>query len=350
MNVSVIIPTYNREHLVSDAIRSVMSQTYQDFEIIVVDDGSTDKTEESVRKCSGNITFIKQNHLGPNAARNRALREAKGKYIALLDDDDLWLDFKLELQVLLLDMFSDAAYVFSDFYILKESGEMVQSGLSTWHRRQRPLDDIYENRSSKSALNLSGNWPKRDFNIYSGNLYQALLLQPYVLPSSALIKRECITPEMRFVDEDFHCGDWEFFSRLSQKYRCAYIDCETTVNRSHNDTVRLTRKSAKVQTACRVDLIQRVWRADEEFYQANKKTVDSVEAEQLLKLAKLQVLDSEVLEAGETLKRRSSLDVKSEYLKSMFLGFLIKVPGASYLLLLVLNARKRFVSLLAGSI
>lgn len=349
MNVSVIIPTYNRAHLVTDAIRSVLAQSYQDLEIIVVDDGSTDGTETSVREFGEKILFIKQKHQGPNAARNRALRLAKGKYIALLDDDDWWLDFKLELQVALMDLFPDVAYIFSDFYISKESGEVVRSGLSTWSVSHQAPDDIYERKIKTSDLDVSEQLKERDIEIYTGNLYYALLHQPFVLPSSALIRRECIASDIRFAEEDFHCGDWDFFARLSRKYKCAYVNLETTVNRSHSDAVRLTRKSAKTQTACRIDLIQRVWKADKVFYQANKNTVDAAEAEQLLTMAKYQVLDSEVREAGETLKKSASLGVKYGCFKRLILNVLIRVPGAVHLLMMILNTKKRVASLRAGS-
>jgi len=92
--VSVIIPTYNRAYLVGRAIRSVLNQTYQDFEIIVVDDGSTDNTEEVVKS-------FNDPRRGGSAARNTGIRAARGEYIAFLDSDDEWLPEKLEKQVLI---------------------------------------------------------------------------------------------------------------------------------------------------------------------------------------------------------------------------------------------------------
>lgn len=99
--VSVIIPTYNRAHLVGRAIQSGLNQTYQDFEIIVVDDGSTDNTEEVVKSFNDpRIRYIMhEKNRGGSAARNTGVRAARGKYIAFLDSDDEWLPHKLWKQV-----------------------------------------------------------------------------------------------------------------------------------------------------------------------------------------------------------------------------------------------------------
>ncbi len=121
MKVSVIIPTYNREELLCETINSVLAQTFTDFEIIVIDDGSTDNTEQRVSQFGDRIRYLKQENRGVNAARNRAMSLSKGEYIALLDDDDLWKPNKLALQVDILDRFQDLAYVYSNFSIYKSS-------------------------------------------------------------------------------------------------------------------------------------------------------------------------------------------------------------------------------------
>lgn len=101
--VSVIIPTYNRAHLLPRAIKSVLNQTFQDFEVIVVDDGSMDNTEEVVKKFQKQdkrVRYIKhEGNKGGSAARNSGIKNAKGKYIAFLDSDDEWLPTKLEKQI-----------------------------------------------------------------------------------------------------------------------------------------------------------------------------------------------------------------------------------------------------------
>lgn len=96
--ISVIIPVYNGEKYLAEAIENVKKQDYQPLEIIVIDDGSTDKTAEIAAKFKDSIRYIYQENSGPSAARNRGIRTAKGDVIAFLDVDDLWSDDKLKLQ------------------------------------------------------------------------------------------------------------------------------------------------------------------------------------------------------------------------------------------------------------
>ena len=102
--VSVVIPTYNRCQFLPQAVDSVLSQTLRDLEIIVVDDGSTDGTAETVRERYGtSIRYIRQENQGRSKARNVGMEMATGKYIALLDSDDTWKEGKLEKQIRLLE-------------------------------------------------------------------------------------------------------------------------------------------------------------------------------------------------------------------------------------------------------
>jgi glycosyltransferase involved in cell wall biosynthesis len=97
--VSVIVPTFNRSKLVVNAIQSVLCQTYRDYEIIVVDDGSTDGTEEALTPYMDRIQYVYQANLGASAAQNKGVQLARGKWISILASDDLWLPTKLETQL-----------------------------------------------------------------------------------------------------------------------------------------------------------------------------------------------------------------------------------------------------------
>ena len=101
--VTVVIPTYNRAHLVKDAVESVLNQTYQNFELIVIDDGSTDNTKEVLAIYKDKLSYIYQENQGRSSARNHGIKLASCEYIAFLDSDDVWFPDKLERQVPVLE-------------------------------------------------------------------------------------------------------------------------------------------------------------------------------------------------------------------------------------------------------
>ena len=97
--VSVIIPTYNRKGFIAECVESVLAQSFSDFELVVVDDGSTDATEEVLAGFGAEIQVIRQEQRGPSAARNTGIQSASGEWLSFLDSDDLWLPRKLETQM-----------------------------------------------------------------------------------------------------------------------------------------------------------------------------------------------------------------------------------------------------------
>lgn len=329
MKVSVVIPTYNRSRLLLEAIDSVLNQTYRDFEIIVVDDGSTDDTEQKISRYFADVVYIKQRNAGVNAARNNAISLTQGDYIALLDNDDLWLDFKLELQVELLEQHRDVGFVFSDFIIRKESGLETSSGLRTWHLVHQRWEEIFDTKERHSFRDFSLAFcdTDSDFHIYRGDIYYPSLFAPYVLPSTALIRRCCLDTDIRLVDHDPTCGDWDFFSRLSHRYSALFLDMETTVNRSHEDDVRLTRLPQHLQLARRLDMIERIWKTDHDFYAEHQEEVDILEGALLLKLATQQALNADQHAAQNSLRRRERLKFKERTIKDNFLAMIINLPG-----------------------
>ena len=112
--ISIIMPTYNRAKYIEKALDSIKRQTFKDYEIIVVDDGSTDNTKEIVEQYE-EIRYIYQDHGGISKARNTAIRAAKGKWIATLDSDDLWKKDKLQKQVDYLEAHPDCRIVYTAF-------------------------------------------------------------------------------------------------------------------------------------------------------------------------------------------------------------------------------------------
>src|SRR3972149_5580300 len=96
--ISIVIPTYNRGKTINRAIESVLSQTFKEYEIIVIDDGSNDNTRDIIKRHIRKVRYYYQNNSGPSKARNIGIHMAKGEWIAFLDSDDLWFKTKLEIQ------------------------------------------------------------------------------------------------------------------------------------------------------------------------------------------------------------------------------------------------------------
>jgi GT2 family glycosyltransferase len=123
--VSVVIPTFNRCHLVQQALDSVLAQTFNDLEIIVVDDGSTDGTDQALTQYGDRIRYVWQENQGESAARNHGIALAKGRYIAFLDSDDLWRPDKLTRQIALLERSADIGLVFCQAQMIDERGWVI---------------------------------------------------------------------------------------------------------------------------------------------------------------------------------------------------------------------------------
>jgi glycosyltransferase involved in cell wall biosynthesis len=128
--VSVIIPTYNCARYINESIKSVLDQTYKDFEIIVIDDGSADNTKSVLQTYveSGKIKYIYQGNMGPGAARNRGIQMSGGDYIAFLDADDILLPDSLQKRVRLFEKYPFLDMVFSDVFIESIEGQGLEQG------------------------------------------------------------------------------------------------------------------------------------------------------------------------------------------------------------------------------
>ena len=204
--VSVIIPTYNTAHFLGEAIQSVLDQTYQDFEIIVSDDGSTDNTEEVVRSFGNErIRYIKlkENSGGSSVPRNTGLRAARGKYIAFLDSDDVWLHNKLELEV--------------EFLKTHPSLGMVYSGYTYFGTR-----------------NGRGERDSKYFSLPAGHMLKEIFMDNPIIPSAVLVRKSCFDKVGLFDESLTHCGDADMWLRIAAYFEIDYLDIPLANSRLHD--------------------------------------------------------------------------------------------------------------------
>ncbi len=136
--VSVIITTYNRSALLLEAVRSVLAQTYHDWELIVADDGSSDDTAQQMAAYAGRLRYLRLVHSGKaEIGRNRAIAQARGAAFAFLDDDDLWHEHKLQRQMALLEADEKVGYVYGNYVFLLAGGQRT-AGLLLPGQMQAP--------------------------------------------------------------------------------------------------------------------------------------------------------------------------------------------------------------------
>jgi glycosyltransferase involved in cell wall biosynthesis len=131
--ISVIIPTYNRERFVVKAIESVLRQSFTDFEVIVIDDGSTDGTRTALETYSSNIRYIYQENAGVSSARNAGIKKAQGGWVAFLDSDDEWTEYYLSCQKAQINEFPEAVAHFTNAVTILPNGvrssHFIETGL-----------------------------------------------------------------------------------------------------------------------------------------------------------------------------------------------------------------------------
>ena len=307
MIVSVIIPTYCRAPLLCEAVESVLRQDVDGCEVIIIDDGSTDDTRDRILDFGDRVRYFYQENQGLSVARNKGLSIARGDYLAFLDDDDWWMPGKLSLQLQVLERLPDIAGIFTNFSIHRGVGDITTDGMRTWY--DSPIDwrEVTDRKLRASELCLESELVGPNTPLHIGSLYGPSLDRYYVLPSTAVVRRSLIPKGLQFPRHDPICGDWEFFARLSKHPPLCFIDCDTTYNRSHSHDHRLTQTNDIRQMELRLDFLERVYRADIEFYATNKRKVDDVWKERLAQLCKLQLLDLDRPAARNTSAKLRSL-------------------------------------------
>jgi glycosyltransferase involved in cell wall biosynthesis len=201
--VSVIIPTYNRGWTIGEAVDSVLAQDYREFELIVVDDGSTDNTPEILDAYGGTIKVFRQENKGVSAARNRGIAEASGRFIAFLDSDDLWLPQKLSRQVEFFNTTPDA---------------LICQTEEVWIR---------------SGVRVN---PKKRHKKPSGMIFEPSLALCLVSPSAVMIRRSLLEIVGNFDEALPACEDYDLWLRISCRFPVYHIDTPLIIKRGgHED-------------------------------------------------------------------------------------------------------------------
>ncbi len=185
--ISVIVPAYNAEKTILETITSVLNQTFTDFELLVINDGSTDRTLELLSTVKDQrLKIFSYPNGGVSVARNRGITHASGEFIAVLDADDLWTVDKLELQLAALQEHPEAGLAYSWAYYMDEQGKSIQ-----------PSEPVY----------------------FEGNVYAQLLVNDFVVScSNCLMRRQTIDSVGEFDQEVAGAADWDYWLRVALQW------------------------------------------------------------------------------------------------------------------------------------
>lgn len=222
--VSVIIPTFNRARAVCAAVDSVLAQTFADYELIVVDDGSRDDTPQALTAYGRRIRLIRQDNRGVSAARNAGLAVAEGALIAFLDSDDLWLPHKLKAQ--------------TDFFAANPTA-MWQQTAEIWIRNGKRVN------------------PKRRHTKQAGRIFQASLELCLISPSAVMLRRELLAEFGRFDERLPACEDYDLWLRILTKYP-VHLDPAYGIIKHGGHADQLSSNPAL--DVYRIQALQKIWR------------------------------------------------------------------------------------------
>jgi len=202
--VSIIIPAYNRLPMLKEAVDSVLVQDFEDFELIVVDDGSTDGTAQEMERYGGRVkVFRHPENRGVSAARNRGILHARGKYIAFLDSDDLWVKGKLKIQVAFLDDNPQYPLCYAD---------------EIWIRKGKRVNPMLKHAK------------------YSGWIFEKCLPLCTISPSSAMMRKSLFQKVGLFDEALPVCEDYDFWLRVSARFPIFFIGRKLIMKRGgHSD-------------------------------------------------------------------------------------------------------------------
>ena len=210
--VSVVIPAHNCERFIGQTIESVLGQSLNDLEVIVVDDGSVDGTGRLALRYGNPVRVVTQDNAGVCVARNRGIGEATGLYIALLDQDDYWFPDKLEQQVGLLEREADFGVAYTSFMPWEADADGVYAAPMSMDR-SRFGEGIEE--------------------AFSGWIYHQFLLDCWMLTSTAVFRKEAFERCGTFDPSLPYGEDWDLWLRLSREYRFVKLSSASTLYRQH---------------------------------------------------------------------------------------------------------------------
>jgi len=323
--VSVVIPTYNRAHLLPRAIESVVDATLPGDEILIVDDGSQDNSEEVVasfqRRTPDRIRFLRAAHGGAGPARNVGVRAARNPLVAFMDSDDEWMPDGLHLHRTILGHRRDVVFSFANLCLRMPNGTETPHNMVNWHHDTRSWDEILGRGvpfSTVAPLPAG----RAEFRFHVGDMYLRELERDYISMITLVVRRELAGDALRFPDDLPIGEDKECLGRLSARGPAAWLDCDTAWNWGH-DGPRVSDANTPTQVENWLIFLQRIWGSDPAFLQKHGDLYAEVLARQYCKRAQWLLVRGRTREAREDLRRARTSPLSYRLLAALP-GFMTK--------------------------
>jgi glycosyltransferase involved in cell wall biosynthesis len=298
MNVSVIMPTYNRGGWIGRAIRSVLDQLEAEDEVIVIDDGSTDDTQAVVSSFGQRVVYQQGKHRGAGPARNLGLSRARGDLIAFLDSDDEWLPGKLAMQRAFMAARPDVLFCFSDFQVVTGDGAVQHHFLAQWPHDPRSFREMFG-----APVRFAG------CDVYVGDLYVWQLTGLYVQANTVMVRRVAAGEALQFAEDLATYEDVACFVRLSRRGTAAYFDTETA-RQTDQAGGRLSRLPQLAKIACHLEIVEREYGCDASFLASHRRlyrrTIDRMRG----RLLRLQISFGDLAAARSTARHGGPLHLR----------------------------------------
>lgn len=217
--VSVIIPAYNHELYIEEALQSVVNQTYPNIELIVINDGSTDGTAGIIEKFiqvnnERNIQYVNKENEGVCKTLNKGLNMSTGDYVAFLASDDLWLPDRVSIQLEFMEQNQNIGMLFSDAWFLRFNS---QTDIK-WSDYKQGINNYFKN------------------GIQNTDMYMLLLTRAIIPALTVLIKKQ-VLDKVGFFDENLVYEDDDMWLRIAREYPIAYIDMPLALYRLHDSNI-----------------------------------------------------------------------------------------------------------------
>jgi len=280
--VSVNLCCYNSERYLRETLESIVNQTYRNWELVIINDGSTDSTETVVKEYADRgfpIVYYYQQNQGLGYSRNEALKRSRGKYIAFIDHDDIWLPEKLERQVAVFENNINVDFVYTDYYVIRNNKRIIKFG------NKQP----------------------------EGDVFKSFLCSYPVHVSTAMARRKAVDKLSSFFNPDLHLTEeYDLFMRLLYISKAAYINKPLATYRYHPDMTSITKEIRLIRET--ISVIETFKLLDRDFEKEYAETLRYVAYKNSFalsfKLAKDELIQGNILAARDLIRLYRFLNIK----------------------------------------